>query len=53
MNVSNEQAAGLVVVDGVGWLKMKNWMYWRIKGVETVYVPPVNYSLGQRRKKNF
>ena len=40
------------VVAGMGWVTTKNWMLWRVKGVETVYVPPAQYLLGRSRKKN-
>ena len=39
------------MVAWVGWVTTKNWMLRRLKGVETVSVPPAQYSPGQRRKK--
>ena len=45
------QVVAEAVVDWVGWYPTKNWISRRLKGVETVSVPPAQYSLGRRRKK--
>ena len=39
------------MVDGGGWFLTKNFIYCRLKEVDTVPVPPAQYSLGLRRKK--
>ena len=44
--------AGEAVVAVVVWVPTKNWMPFRVKGVETVSVLQVQYSPGRRRKKN-
>ena len=49
--VAAAQLVAEVVVAWVGWFSTNNWMSRRLKGVETVYVPPAQYSLGWRRKK--
>ena len=46
------QEVGEYLVDWVGWVTTKNWMLRRVKGVETVSVPPAQYSPGRRRKNN-
>ena len=39
---------GLVVLaEVICWMTNK-WMSWRLKGADTFYVPPVQYSLGMR-----
>ena len=50
-NVAAAQVVAEAVVDWVGWYPTKNWISRRLKGVETVSVPPAQYSLGRRRKK--
>ena len=45
------QVVSEAVMAWVGWSPTKNWMSRRLKGVETVSVPPTQYSLGRRRKK--
>ena len=51
MKVAAAQVEGEAVVAWYGWVHTKNWMSRRVKGVETVSVPPAQYSPGQRRKK--
>ena len=46
------QVEGEALVDWVGWAPTKNWMSRRVKGVETVSVPPAQYSPVRSRKKN-
>ena len=46
------QVVGEALVDWLGWVHTKNWMSRRLKGVETMSVPPAQYCPGQRRKKN-
>ena len=45
------QAEGEAVVAWVGWVPTKNWMSRRVKGVEAVSVPLVQYLPSRRRKK--
>ena len=46
-------AGGRGKFGGLGGLSYhKKWMLRRVKGVETVYVPPAHYSKARRRKKN-
>ena len=49
--VAAAQVGAEAVVAWKGWLPTKNWMSRRLKGVVTVLVPPVQYSLGRSRKK--
>ena len=46
------QVSGEALVAWVSWFPTNNWMSRRVKGVETVYVPPAQYYPGRRRKKN-
>ena len=46
-----EQVEGEALVAWVGLVPTKNWMSRMVKGVETMSVPPAQYSPGQRRKK--
>ena len=39
------------MVDGVSSFPTKKRISWRLKGAETVSVPPVQYYIGMRRKK--
>ena len=52
MKIAAAQVVGEAVVAGLGWVSMNNWMSRRVKGFETVSVPPVQYSPGRSRKKN-
>ena len=49
--VAEAQVEAEAVVACVGWVPTKNWISRRVKGVETVSVPLVQYSPGWRRKK--
>ena len=49
--VAAAKVEGEAVVAWVGWVPTKNLMSRRVKGVETVSVPPAQYSLGRRRKE--
>ena len=46
------QVEGEALVAWVGWVPTKNCMLQRVKDVETVSVPPAQYSPGRRRKNN-
>ena len=46
------QVEGESLVAWVSWVPTNNWMSRRVKGVETVSVPPAQYYPGRRRKKN-
>ena len=47
-----EQVEGGDVVAGIVWVHTKNWMSCMVKGVETVLVPPEQYSTSRRRNNN-
>ena len=49
MKVAAAQVEGEAVVAWVGWVPTKNWISRRVKGVETVSVPPSQYSPGRMR----
>ena len=49
--VAVAQVEGDAVVAWVGCVPTKNWMLQRVKGVETVSVPPAQYSPGRKRNK--
>ena len=49
--VAEDQVEEEAGVFWVGWVPTKNWTRQRVKGVETVSDPPMQYSLVRRRKK--
>ena len=51
MKVVAVQVVAEAVMDWVVLSPKKNWISRRLKGVETVSVPPAHYSRGWRRKK--
>ena len=50
--MSDVQAWGVAVVDGVGYIPKKIWMCRSLKGVYTVSILSLPYSPGNSSKKN-
>ena len=50
MKVAAAHSCGVAVVAGVSWVPTYKWMSWSRNGVETLLVPPWQYSSGTSRK---